>query len=127
MPEMVSKSGGKDVLGRAGQPSFKVSADEISESDADLILVMLCGYDAARNAAEFRRAKFPEDWNLPAIRDHQIFAVDANSYFSRPGPRLADGLQLLAHLIHPELCGCELPQNVYQKLWHASQASGATS
>lgn len=128
VPEMVSKAGGDDVLGRAGQPSFKVSAEEIAESNADLILVALCGYDAARNAAEFKRTQLPQSWrNLPALRNHQIFAVDANGYFSRPGPRLADGLQLLAHLIHPECYGCELPQSVYQRLWYASHASGATS
>jgi iron complex transport system substrate-binding protein len=128
VPEMVSKAGGDDVLGRAGQPSFRVSAEEIAESNADLILVALCGYDAARNAAEFKRTQLPQSWrNLPALRNHQIFAVDANGYFSRPGPRLADGLQLLAHLIHPEWYGCELPQSVYQRLWHASHASGSTS
>ena len=128
VPEMVSKAGGEDVLGRAGQPSFKVSAEEIAESNADLILVALCGYDAARNAAEFKRTQLPQSWhNLPALRNHQIFAVDANGYFSRPGPRLADGLQLLAHLIHPEWYGCDLPPSVYQRLWHASHASGATS
>jgi iron complex transport system substrate-binding protein len=128
VPEMVSKAGGEDVLGRSGQPSFKVSAEEIAESNADLILAMLCGYDAARNAAEFKRTQVPRSWNnLPALRNHQIFAVDANGYFSRPGPRLADGLQLLAHLIHPELYGCELPQSVYQRLWHTSRTSRATS
>ena len=118
VPEMVSRAGGEDVLGRAGRPSFKVSAEEIAERNAEVILVMLCGYDAARNDVEFRRTQLPQSWlNLPALRNHQIFAVDANGYFSRPGPRLADGLQLLAHLIHPELCAGELPQNVYQKLW----------
>jgi iron complex transport system substrate-binding protein len=128
VPEMVSKAGGDDVLGRAGQPSFKVSAEEIAESNADLIVVMLCGYDAARNGAEFRRTQLPQSWrNLPALRNHLIFAVDANGYFSRPGPRLADGLQLLAHLIHPELCGFKLPQNVYEKLWQTSHTSSATS
>jgi iron complex transport system substrate-binding protein len=125
VPEMVSRAGGDDVLGRAGQPSFKVSADEIAESDADVILVMLCGYDAARNAAEFRRTQLPQSWNkLPALREARVFAVDANGYFSRPGPRLADGLELLAHLLHPEFCSSGLPQNLYQKLWHAT---GATS
>lgn len=125
VPEMVSRAGGDDVLGRAGRPSFKVSADEIAETSADVILVMLCGYDAARNAAEFRRTQLPQSWNkLPALREVRVFAVDANGYFSRPGPRLADGLQLLAHLLHPELCSLGLPQNLYQKLWHAS---GATS
>jgi iron complex transport system substrate-binding protein len=102
VPEMVAIAGGEDVLGRAGQPSFKVSAEDIAKSSADIILVMLCGYDAQRNAAEFRAAKIPRGWdNLPAIRDRRIFAVDANSYFSRPGPRLADGVRLLAHLFDP--------------------------
>jgi len=128
VPEMVSKAGGDDVLGRAGQPSFKVSASLIAESEADLILVMLCGYDAARNAAEFRQIKLPQSGEkLPALGEGRIFAVDANGYFSRPGPRLADGLQLLAHLIHPELCDCELPQNVYEKLGARATWSGATS
>jgi len=128
VPEMVSKAGGDDVLGRAGQPSFKVSASLIAESEADLILVMLCGYDAARNAAEFRQIKLPQSGvKLPALGEGRVFAVDANGYFSRPGPRLADGLQLLAHLIHPELCDCELPGNVHEKLGARAAWSGATS
>jgi iron complex transport system substrate-binding protein len=103
VPEMVEIAGGKDVLGRSGHPSFKVSADDIAESNADVILVMLCGYDANRNAAEFQATKIPPNWeNLPAIHNRRIFAVDANSHFSRPGPRLADGVQLLAHLLHPK-------------------------
>ncbi len=90
VPEMVAIAGGEDVLGRAGHPSFKVSADDIAQSNADVILVMLCGYDAKRNAAEFKATKIPPSWeNLPAIRNRRIFAVDANSHFSRPGPRLA--------------------------------------
>jgi iron complex transport system substrate-binding protein len=89
---------------------------------------MLCGYDAARNAAEFRQIKLPQSGvKLPALREGRIFAVDANGYFSRPGPRLADGLQLLAHLIHPELCDCELPGNVHEKLGARAAWSGATS
>lgn len=103
VPEMVEIAGGKDVLGRSGHPSFKVSADDIAESNADVILVMLCGYDANRNAAEFKATKIPPNWeNLPAIHNRRIFAVDANSHFSRPGPRLADGVQLLTHLLHPK-------------------------
>ena len=103
VPEMVAKAGGTDVLGRAGEPSFRVSADDIAESRANMILVMQCGYDAARNAAQFRQTQLPQSWNaLPALREDRVYAVDANSYFSRPGPRLADGLQLLAHLFHPD-------------------------
>jgi iron complex transport system substrate-binding protein len=128
VPEMVLKAGGRDVLGRAGQPSFRVSAEDIAESSADMILVMQCGYDTTRNAAGFRQVKLPQPWDqLPALREGRVFAVDANSYFSRPGPRLANGLQLLAHLIHPELCGGKLPQNVYEKLGARATCSGAIS
>jgi iron complex transport system substrate-binding protein len=117
VPEMVAIAGGDDVLGRAGHPSFKVSADDIAQSNADVILVMLCGYDATRNAKEFQAAKIPTHWeNLPAIRNRRIFAVDANSHFSRPGPRLAEGVQLLVHLLDPEGSQPRPPAATYVKL-----------
>jgi iron complex transport system substrate-binding protein len=117
VPEMVAVAGGEDVLGRAGHPSFRVSADDIAQSNADVILVMLCGYDAKRNAKEFKAAKIPANWeNLPAIRSRRIFAVDANSYFSRPGPRLADGVQLLAHLFGPQNSQAHPPPAAFVKL-----------
>ncbi len=104
VPEMVALAGGEDVLGRLREPSFKVSDEQIAESRADVIVVMPCGYDAARAAAEFDAVPFPESWrDLPAVRNWRIYAADANAYFSRPGPRLADGVSVLAHLIHPEL------------------------
>jgi len=117
VPEMVTIAGGEDVLGRAGQPSFKVSADDIAQSNADVIVLMLCGYDAKRNAKEFQATKISPSWeNLPAIRNRRIFAVDANSYFSRPGPRLADGVQLLAHLLNPCQFQSPLPARACVKL-----------
>jgi iron complex transport system substrate-binding protein len=106
VPEMVSCAGGEDALGRLREPSFKVTADQIAQSRAERIVVMPCGYNAARAAAECEAFRFPESWrDLPAVREQGIFAVDANAYFSRPGPRLADGVALLAHLIHPDLFG----------------------
>jgi iron complex transport system substrate-binding protein len=103
VPEMVAIAGGEDVLGRAGHPSFKVIPADVAQSNADIILIMLCGYNVKRNAQEFNATKIPPGWqNLPAIRNRRIFAVDANSYFSRPGPRLADGVELLAHLFNPQ-------------------------
>jgi iron complex transport system substrate-binding protein len=117
VPEMVAIAGGEDVLGRAGHPSFKVSADDIAQSNADVIVVMLCGYNAKRNAREFSAAKIPPSWqNLPAIRNRRIFAVDANSHFSRPGPRLADGVELLAHLFNPQRSQAHPPAAAYVKL-----------
>jgi iron complex transport system substrate-binding protein len=108
VPEMVALAGGDDVLGRLREPSFRVSEEQIAESGADLIVVMPCGYDAARAAQECGAVPFPASWrDLPAVRNRRIYASNANAYFSRPGPRLADGVEVLAHLIHPELFpGC---------------------
>jgi iron complex transport system substrate-binding protein len=104
IPEMVFHAGGEDVFGRLREPSFKVTAEQIAESRAEVIVVMPCGHDSARAAQECELKRFPVSWNeLPAVRDHRVYAVDANAYFSRPGPRLADGVELLAHLIHPDL------------------------
>ncbi len=117
IPEMVTIAGGEDVLGRAGRPSFKVSAEDVAQSKADVILVMLCGYDANRNANEFKSTKIPPSWQtLPGIRNRRIFAMDANSHFSRPGPRLADGVQLLAHLFNPSQFQSPLPSGSYLEL-----------
>ena len=117
VPEMVRKAGGEDVLGRAGEPSFRVTAEEVARTKAEVILVMPCGYNVARSVAEFDFARLPDSWrDLPAMRERRIFAVDANSYFSRPGPRLSDGIALLAHLLHPELFPKESPADSFRSL-----------
>jgi iron complex transport system substrate-binding protein len=117
VPEMVAKAGGQDVLGRAGEPSFRVTPDEVLRSNAEVIVVMPCGYNAARTVSESDFARLPESWrDFPAIRERRIFAVDANSYFSRPGPRLVDGVALLAHLFHPDLFSMDLPAGAFCKL-----------
>ncbi len=117
VPEMVRKAGGEDVLGRAGEPSFRVTAEEIARTKAGVILVMPCGYNIARSVADFDFARLPDSWrDLPAMRERRIFAVDANSYFSRPGPRLAEGIALLAHLLHPELFPKESPADSFRSL-----------
>ena len=104
VPEMVAKAGGQDVLGRAGEPSFRVTAEEIEETGAEIIIVMPCGFGVERAVSEYRTTKFPDGWlDLSAVREGRVFAIDANSYSARPGPRLADGVALLAHLFHPEL------------------------
>ncbi|MFZ3214506.1 MAG: cobalamin-binding protein [Candidatus Acidiferrales bacterium] len=117
VPEMVFKAGGHDALAHRGQPSFKVSADDVARSGAEVILVMLCGYDSARNAREFKAYNLPSSWSdLPAIQNRRVFAVDANGYFSRPGPRLADGLELLVHLLQMERVSDCLPEAAYESL-----------
>jgi iron complex transport system substrate-binding protein len=117
VPEMVVKAGGEDVLGRPGEPSFRATPEEIAKTEPEIIVVMPCGYAAARAAAEFDAEKIPASWkDLPAIGARQVFAVEANSYFSRPGPRLADGVALLAHVFHPDIMPLDLPGEPFRKL-----------
>jgi iron complex transport system substrate-binding protein len=116
VPEMVALAGGEDVLGRMREPSFKVSEEQIADSRANLIVVMPCGYDTKRAAAECDAIPFPESWrDLPAARNGRIYATDANAYFSRPGPRLAAGVAVLAHLMHPDLFP-EAPAGSFQEI-----------
>jgi iron complex transport system substrate-binding protein len=101
VPEMVAKAGGIDVIGAAGKPSFKVTSEQIAASRAEIIFVMPCGYSAERAAREWHEFAVPDSWrDLPAIRENRIHALDANAFFSRPGPRLVDGIKILAKLIH---------------------------
>jgi iron complex transport system substrate-binding protein len=114
---MVALAGGEDVLGRLREPSYRVTADQIMSSRPDLIVITPCGYAVDRAAAEFRLELLPPDSaTLPAVRQHRVFAVNANAYFSRPGPRLADGVALLAHLIHPELFPDGFPADSFRRL-----------
>jgi iron complex transport system substrate-binding protein len=117
LPEMVAKAGGLDVLGRANEPSFRATANDVAKSKADIIVVMPCGYGVDRTADEFRALQIPPDWaDLPAWQERRVFAVNANSYFSRPGPRLADGIELLAHICHPELFPGSPPANAFRRI-----------
>ncbi|HXW54683.1 MAG TPA: cobalamin-binding protein [Candidatus Cybelea sp.] len=117
IPEMVAKAGGEDVLGRAGQPSRRVSTDEIAAADPQVIVILPCGYDLDRTVREFAEAQIAVAWSaLPALRAGRVFAVDANGYFSRPGPRLAEGVSILAHIFHPGLLPPEPGSRFHQVL-----------
>ena len=99
VPEMVAIAGGIDVLGRAGEPSYEVSWQAIAESDPDLILAMPCGYYEPQIKEQLASMEFPPEWHaLRAVRNGNVFAMDASSYFSRPGPRIAEGVEVLAEL-----------------------------
>src|SRR5215469_217743 len=114
VPEMVACAGGADLFGKPGTPSFRVTPQQVVDAQPEIIVVMQCGYGVERNREEYQRAKFPADWNeLPAVRSKRVFAVDANSYFSRSGPRLADGVAILAHLFHLELTTPEAPAKAF--------------
>jgi len=104
VPEMVSLAGGRDVLGTEGKPSFRIDWQQVADAKPEVILISPCGFDCEQASAEFARLELPAIWaELPAVRAGRVFAVDANSYLSRPGPRLAEGIAILARAIHPEL------------------------
>jgi iron complex transport system substrate-binding protein len=125
MPEMVSRAGGVDVLGKAFEPSFKVTVEDVATSCAEIVLIMLCGYNAEKNAAQFTGWQIPETWkSLPAARENRFYALDANGYFSRPGPRLADGLEILTHLLHGRFNDSELPSGAWVHLELAANRRG---
>jgi iron complex transport system substrate-binding protein len=98
-PQLVSYAGGEDVLGFAGESSEEQAWDVIAAVRPDIVIVMPCGYDAeiAHREAEMHRDE------LLAAGAGKVVAVDAAAYFSRPGPRLLEGLETLAHIIHPEI------------------------
>lgn len=99
VPEMVALAGGSDVLGRVGKPGYEVSWQTIADSDPDLILAMPCGYHAHEVQKELKEVPFPAEWySLRAVRNGDVFAMDASSHFSRPGPRIAEGILAMADL-----------------------------
>jgi len=103
VPEMVQIAGGCDALGRVAEPSREVTWEEVVKSAPQIIVVMPCGFGLARSAQELLNATLPPQWRrLPAVVEGHIFAVDGSSYFNRPGPRLVDGVEILATILHPE-------------------------
>ncbi|HEY7836320.1 MAG TPA: ABC transporter substrate-binding protein [Solirubrobacteraceae bacterium] len=98
-PQLIELAGGEDVLGMPGEPSETTTWEALAAAAPEVVVVMPCGYDAAR-AHEEALAYAGQLRGLGAAR---IFAVDASAYFSRPGPRLVDGLELLGRLLHPRL------------------------
>ena len=98
-PQLIDYAGGEDVLGFTGEKSEERTWQDVAASQPDIVIVMPCGFDAeiAHREAEMHRDE------LAAVGAGEVVAVDAAAYFSRPGPRIIDGLELLAHIIHPEL------------------------
>jgi iron complex transport system substrate-binding protein len=117
VPEMVERAGGADVMGRAGEPGFRVTWEKALDAQPEVVVAMPCGYNLGRTVAEFKSTRLPAGWSkLPAVRDGRVFGVDGSSYFSRPGPRLAAGVEILAHAIHPEHAPVRPPAGAVQRL-----------
>lgn len=112
VPEMVAFAGGQEMLGKVGQPSFRVRWEDVLAAQPEVIVITLCGYNLAQVEEQFAQFVPPPGWQeLPAVRSGRVFCVDATSYFSRPGPRLADGVEILARILHPERAPANVPAN----------------
>jgi len=101
---MVDYAGGVEGLGRLGKPSHRISWDEVIEYQPEIIVLSPCGFDANQVMEEAHVLASYQEWEkIPAFQSSRIHAVNASAYFSRSGPRVVDGLEILAHIIHPEL------------------------
>ncbi len=104
VPEMVEIAGGIDGLSRKGADSVRIPWDDVLTWAPEVLFLMPCGFALEEIIPQTARLPSLPGWSqLPAVRDDRVFVVDANAYFARPGPRVIDGIELLARSIHPQL------------------------
>ena len=104
IPEMIELAGGINLISKTGEHSRRMDMIEVENSDPDIIILMPCGFDTARTISEYNSIlKNNPAWNsLNAVKNNQVFAVDANSFFSKPSIRTVEGLEILAKIIQPD-------------------------
>lgn len=114
IPEMIEIAGGTNLISQRGEHSRKINFEEISKSDPDIIILMSCGFSVNRIIKEYNQfLKNNPKWNqLRAVKENNLHAVDANSYFSKPSIRTITGLEILAKIIHPDVfSNLQFPDN----------------
>ena len=119
IPEMIETAGGENMISIEKMPSRKMKLEEIKSANPDIIVMMPCGFDVKRTISEYNNvlAENP-DWNeLKAVEENNVYAVDANSYFSKPSLRTITGIEILAQIIHPDIFGSlQLPKDSFTKI-----------
>lgn len=116
VPEMIEFAGGINMISKIGEHSRKMTFYEISKSDPEIIILMPCGFNTERTVKEYNKIlKNNSDWiKLRAVKNKKIFAVDANSFFSKPSIRTITGLEILAKIIQPEnFVNLNVPSNSF--------------
>jgi len=117
VPEMVELAGGTDELARKGSDSVPIPWTDVIEWSPEVIVFAPCGFNLEKALEQVGHLESQPGWaGLPAVRNQRVYAVDANSYFARPGPRVVDGTELLAHLIHPDLFDWQGPVGAFRAI-----------
>ena len=119
IPEMIESAGGENLISTEKMPSRKMELEEIKEANPDIIVMMPCGFDVKRTVSEYNNVLTNNpDWHeLKAVKEKNVYAVDANSYFSKPSLRTITGIEILAKIIHPDVFGdLQLPKNSFVKI-----------
>ena len=115
--EMVEIAGGQEGLARAGKPSVQIKWQEVVEFAPEILIFMPCGFDLKGAITESQQlTEYPGWSSIPAVESDTVFAVDGSSYFNRPGPRIVDGLEIFAQIIHPEMFSYSHPAAAFRKL-----------
>ncbi len=115
--EMVQIAGGTDELARKETDSVRIPWADVLAWAPEIIIFSPCGFNLEKALEQVGHLENQPGWNdLPAVRNQRVFAVDANSYFARPGPRVVDGTELLAHLIHPEVFAWNGPADAFRAI-----------
>jgi iron complex transport system substrate-binding protein len=116
-PELVEIAGGLEVLGTAGQDSVRKTWQDVAQADPEILVIACCGQPAARAIDDWAPlARRPDMQTLAPIRTRAVYVADGDAYFSRPGPRVVDTLEILAEIIHPELFAGEFPARDFRRL-----------
>ncbi len=103
-PELVRLAGGEEVIGRPGQPSRTLRWEEVVAARPEVLMIACCGFTVARTMADLPILLAQPGWaDIPAVHSGRVFVVDGSAYFSRPGPRLVDSLEILANALHPNV------------------------
>ena len=117
VPEMVELAGGVDRLSRKGADSVRVPWQQVLDWAPEVLVISPCGFKLSAATEQALKLLQYAGWNeLPSVRQGRVYAVDANSYFARPWPRVIDGVELLAAIIHPKTTGLTSPKNAVQRL-----------
>ena len=119
VPEMIEMSGGENMITKKGEHSRKMGIEEIENENPDVLILMPCGFDVQRTVSEYEKyLKNDLRWNeLRAVKERKVFAVDANSFFSKPSIRVVTGIEILAKILHPDtFTKLEVPNNSFLKI-----------